>query len=190
MKNVRADILENLILKKIDELGNNKKELNRIKEDYFSRNQRSIESINQEIKVLRFDMKELNLKVDNAVSWIMENARDQKDSTGVLEEINKVKDRIKEIQERIYTREMELDQLKVGDIIFSQTEDYLKNFRFYYENKSRDEKRLLVKSVIDKVVVHSFKKIEIKATLPLFAREGSHLDVFARPQGAKYPNEL
>ena len=68
---MRADILENLVLKKIDELGNNVEEINKIKEEYFTKNQRSVEKIGNEIKELRLEMKELNLKVEKMVNWIM-----------------------------------------------------------------------------------------------------------------------
>ena len=187
LKNVRADILENLVLKKIDELGNNVEEINKIKEEYFTKNQRSIEKIGNEIKELRLEMKELNLKVEKMVNWIMENELTKDESIGILEEINKVKSRLREVQEKVYEKEMELDKLKIDDVIFSQTIDYLKNFRFYYEGKPREEKQLLIKSVIKRVIVYSHKKIELKATLPLFVRKGSHLDVLARPRGDSNP---
>ena len=98
--------------------------------------------------------------------------------------------RLREIQEKVYKKEIELDKLKIDDVLFSQSIDYLKNFRFYYEWKPREEKQLLIKSVIKKVVVYSHKKIELKATLPLFVRKGSQLDVLARPRNDKNNNNF
>jgi site-specific DNA recombinase len=180
-KNVRADILENLVLKKIDELGHDKAEIERIRAEFFTGNLKKLEKIEAEIHSYRKEITGFNHRIDKTMNWIMETTPAKADSISVLEELNKMKARVKELNDLVNTREMEAASIQVKDIIFSQTEEYLKNFKICYEAKSHEDKRLLLQSVVEKVTVNSFQDIEVRLTLPLFTREGSHHDVLVRP---------
>lgn len=67
-------------------------------------------------------------------------------------------------KDEMYSKEMEIDSINVSDFNYSNISMYLKNLMLYFETENNENQRLLLKSIIDKITIRSFKDIEIRYT--------------------------
>jgi site-specific DNA recombinase len=147
-KNVRADILEGIVVDKLKDYTHNKNMLLKELDNY--RKELIGSTVNSSINNLKDELKKIDYTVDNLLSTVSKSDDDDV-SEMLISKLKLLSQERKALEKKFKELERERNSIQSQIINIDIICESLKKFSSLYETCSFDEKKLLIASIIDKI---------------------------------------
>lgn len=164
---IPAEDLENSVLDEIVKISEQKNLISSALKALKKKNDSQIQELKKEYSLLKRKLEKLTSEQDKKIKWLSDTLPDKKTTQKIGNYIQKLDEQIKDIKNRLSQLDVELKSKEINHIKAEAISLFLKNFKFYFEEWDARRKRLLLESILEKIIVYDREKIQIKLSIPL-----------------------
>lgn len=164
---IRADILENSVLNEIVKFSKKKTIINEMVNDYLSHSREQIAVFEKSHNEMKTKMKAIQKEKGKLAEAIIH----QNPSGNTMKILNQQSDKIVEkeelVQKELWKMEDKIQMLQSRNYGVKGISDFLKNFSVTFEGMEFGERKLLIESLIEEVVIGENKTVSFTLIPPL-----------------------
>jgi len=158
---VRADVLEQSVIKEIGKLSERQDVITELVRDYVTHNRAKLPKLVEEKKRIMKEMELLEKEKAKLSRWLLNNELTPQSVSYINAQIDGYGEKETELQERLWEIEDKISVIQKETVNAEGVGDYLKDFVRSFEESDTGERVLLVQSLVTEVVIKPDKKATV-----------------------------
>ena len=164
---IRADILESSVIEEIRKLSLRPEVIGSLVEDYMQHNRSKLPELEQQKEEVVGKIERL-VKDKNKISrWLLQKDLAQEVVNYVNSQVDAHSEKERELQEKVWEIEDKISAIELQNYNVSGICDLLKDFTATFHGLDNGERKLLVESIVLKVVIGQNKEVTVELRPPL-----------------------
>ncbi|MBA7637631.1 hypothetical protein ES703_45277 [subsurface metagenome] len=164
---IRADILENSVVKKIKKLSLREDVITSLVQDYVNHNRLKLPELEKKKDEILNKIELLEREKTKLSRWLLKNDLTPQAVNYLNAQVDEYSEKEKDLQEQLWNIEDEMNTIKLMNYNAEGTSDFLKNFVKSFDELDFGERKLLIESLVQKVVIDKNKKMTVTLQPPL-----------------------
>ncbi len=163
---IRADILEQSVIKEIGKLSERQDVITELMRDYVAHNRSKLPELGEEKKRIMKEMELFEKEKAKLSRWLLNNELTPQSVSYINAQIDGYGEKEQELQGRLWEIEDKVSAIQKETVNAEGVGDYLKDFVRSFEESDTGERELLVQSLVTEVVIKPDKKVTVELRPP------------------------
>ena len=165
---IRADILANSVIKEIEKLSLRQEVISSLVQDYVDHNRARLPELEEQKDEILKKIKLLEEEKERLSRWLLKNDPTAEAISYLNSKVDEFSEKERDLQEGLWKIEDEIGTIELMNYNAEGVCDYLKNFgKAFTDDLDFGERKLLIESLVQKVVIGKNKKVTVTLQPPL-----------------------
>ena len=164
---IRADILENSVIKEIEKLSLRQEVISSLVQDYVDHNRLKLPELEKKKDEILVKIESLGEEKTDLSKWLLRNDLTPNAVHYVNSQVDEFSEKENALQKQVWEIEERINAIKLQNYNTEGIGDFLKNFVKSFDDLDFGERKLLIESLVQKVVIYKNKKVTVTLQPPL-----------------------